>query len=332
MRLKGSTHPVAFVIDFAARVGGRTTNTAMRDDPDRRLLTSKEIATLLGVHPKQVYRLLKQGLPAHRVGGEWRFREHEVLAWSAERSAPALDSPAESERPAATAPRRAGHAALLAANGEATVRVLLSVLNSDGAEPLWGFVQSDRARSIAWLAAAKVDAAGSHGTTPPTHIGPSQTRVARVHLVEREVGLAARRAEKTALASLSKLRVASRPSTAGVVTHLEHALDRAHIDRERALRHATLYDSHQDVIEAILRDEAEVGLTTHAMAAQAGLAFHCIATESYGLLVRSDTMGSAAIVRLCEAAQSTAFKERLARLAGCDARGAGDIRYDEGRG
>src|SRR4051794_27145097 len=44
------------------------------------LLTTEEVASLLRVHPKHVYRLLKKGLPARRVGSEWRFERGEVLA------------------------------------------------------------------------------------------------------------------------------------------------------------------------------------------------------------------------------------------------------------
>ena len=46
------------------------------------LITTKEVAALLRVHPKHVYRLLKRGLPAHRVGDEWRYDEAEVLRWA----------------------------------------------------------------------------------------------------------------------------------------------------------------------------------------------------------------------------------------------------------
>lgn len=49
---------------------------------DEELLTSTEVARLLRVHPKHLYRLLRQGLPGHRVGrGNWKFKREEVLAW-----------------------------------------------------------------------------------------------------------------------------------------------------------------------------------------------------------------------------------------------------------
>ena len=54
------------------------------------LLTTRDVAALLKVHPKHVYRLLKRGLPAHRVGDEWRFDEDEVRRYCRARGDEAL--------------------------------------------------------------------------------------------------------------------------------------------------------------------------------------------------------------------------------------------------
>jgi molybdopterin-guanine dinucleotide biosynthesis protein B len=60
--------------------------------PDRRtaadrsaqgwLLTTPEVAGLLRVHPKHVYRLIRRGMPSLRVGGEHRFERLGVLDWA----------------------------------------------------------------------------------------------------------------------------------------------------------------------------------------------------------------------------------------------------------
>lgn len=48
------------------------------------VLTTKQAAKLLQVHPKVVGRYIKNlGLPAHRIGGEYRFLRSEILAWIA---------------------------------------------------------------------------------------------------------------------------------------------------------------------------------------------------------------------------------------------------------
>src|SRR5262245_51197340 len=96
------------------------------------LLTSSEVADLLRVHRKQVYRLMKQGLPAHRLGGEWRFVRAEVLAW-AERGGAAPPPPlGEEATPVHRGTSGASPPPLLAANGDVVVEDLLAGLEAAG--------------------------------------------------------------------------------------------------------------------------------------------------------------------------------------------------------
>jgi excisionase family DNA binding protein len=44
------------------------------------ILTASEVARLLQVHPRTVYKLVKQGaLPGRKFGGGWRFRKSEIM-------------------------------------------------------------------------------------------------------------------------------------------------------------------------------------------------------------------------------------------------------------
>lgn len=46
------------------------------------LITVKEVAVYLGVTTRTVYRLLEEhGIPALKVGGQWRFRTESIEAW-----------------------------------------------------------------------------------------------------------------------------------------------------------------------------------------------------------------------------------------------------------
>ncbi|BDG08429.1 helix-turn-helix transcriptional regulator [Anaeromyxobacter paludicola] len=285
------------------------------------LLTTDEIAAVLRVHPKHVYRLLKKGLPARRVGSEWRFSRDEVLAWSGGKATPAMTEPAPEAASDADAPP-----SLLAANGDIAVQVLLRMATALG-PPLLGLVQADKGQAAELLRRRAVLAAGAHAGGFPSHIGDD--RVARLHLVEREIGFVRpRTAAPFSAKELAKKRLATRPTTAGVRAYLDEALRRAGLDPERMQQRALVLDSHLEVVLAVAAGRAEVGLASRAWGERAGLAFSPLATEAYGLILRARDLGDPRIVRLCEVAQGKAFRAEAGAVPGYDTAGAGDIRYD----
>jgi excisionase family DNA binding protein len=92
------------------------------------LLKTTEVAKLLCVHPKQVYRLIEQGLPGRRVGSEWRFVRDEVLGWSSTRGEPSSVSPPIAPMSGAATPP------LLGARGQADVARMLDLERSARSE------------------------------------------------------------------------------------------------------------------------------------------------------------------------------------------------------
>ena len=50
--------------------------------PQDYIMTVREVADFLHVHPSTIYRLLRQGkLPAFRVGSDWRFSREAIDRW-----------------------------------------------------------------------------------------------------------------------------------------------------------------------------------------------------------------------------------------------------------
>jgi putative molybdopterin biosynthesis protein len=283
------------------------------------LLTTVEVADVLRVHPKHVYRLLKKGLPARRVGAEWRFDRDDVLVWSGG-SSPGRDTPLPIPSVAGAPP------ALVAGNGDVALMNLLR-LSAERGPPLLGFIQADRGSSIELLAQGAVIAAGAHAGGFPSHVG--RERAARIHLVTREIGLLQRKGSASIrLEDLSGKTLASRPPSAGVRVHLDAALRAAHLDSDVAHRRALVLPSHLEVVLAVVSGRADVGLASRAWGERAGLAFHPLATESYGLIVKACDLGDASVVRVCELAQGEGFRSEVGAIPGYDVHGSGDIRYD----
>ncbi len=289
------------------------------------LLTTEEVAALLRVHPKHVYRLLKKGLPSRRVGSEWRFAREEVLAWSGgadpaqiRPTAEAAAGPIEPDAPPS----------IVAANGDVAVATLLELVAARG-PPLLGFVQADQGAGADLLARGAVFATGAHAGGFASHVGGE--RVARIHLVAREIGLVGARGGPAPQPSdLPRLRLASRPATAGVRLHLDASLRAIGLDAAETHRGALLLHSHLEVVTAVASGRADAGLASRAWAERLGLPFHPLAREAYGLILRARHLGDPRAVRLCEVAQSGRFRAACEAIPGYDAAGAGDVRYDGG--
>jgi excisionase family DNA binding protein len=66
----------------------------------REVMTPDEVAALLQIHVKTVYRLARQGvLPGRQIGRRWRFSRMEILAcvsrqWAGA-AAPTLEQPSD---------------------------------------------------------------------------------------------------------------------------------------------------------------------------------------------------------------------------------------------
>lgn len=46
------------------------------------VLTVKELADLLQVHPSTIYRMLREGvLPGFKIGSDWRFNRDSIDRW-----------------------------------------------------------------------------------------------------------------------------------------------------------------------------------------------------------------------------------------------------------
>lgn len=275
------------------------------------LLTTNEVAALLGVHPKHIYRLLKRGLPARRVGDEWRYDKSDVLDWT--RGKRVVD--ADAERPPLPPP-------LLAANGDLAVEALLDACRVCSG-PTFGFVLSDHSTGLERLSSGSILGAGCHGDAP---ISPRGDKLAVLHLAQRELGFAHRKGLRLrGISSILRHRIASRPTTAGIRCHFDQALQREGIALDEAYARADEYASHRDAVMAIVRGSADVALSSHAWAAHAGLGFTPLVTEAYGFVFRAEHLADVRILQLCEIVQGARFRDRIARHAGYDTRHVGNL-------
>jgi molybdate-binding protein len=214
----------------------------------------------------------------------------------------------------------------VANNGDLAVEYLLAKLAASG-RPLFGHVQTDRQGGLTLLKENDVIATGSHGEDVPGELDGE--RLAFVHLVSREVVLALRRGVRlTGLAPLAKLRVASRPVTAGVRSRFDQELLKHGVDPEVVHARATILPSHREVAYAVARGDADVGLASRAWADRVGLESLPLFREAYGLLVKASLLGDPRVIQICQTAQTAEFRREMAAVRGYEARLTGTISYE----
>jgi len=69
--IDGVNSPLLHIAQTTPELGG---------DFMEEILTAAQVAELLQMHPRTVYKLVKQGsIPGRKCGGGWRFRRSEIM-------------------------------------------------------------------------------------------------------------------------------------------------------------------------------------------------------------------------------------------------------------
>jgi nucleoside-triphosphatase THEP1 len=108
---------------------------------------------------------------------------------------------------------------------------------------------------------------------------------------------------------------------------VDGVLSRDGFDARAAHASALMCSSHQEVVAAVVRGDAQVGVTTASWAIRFGLPFRPLASRPLGLVAPASDLGHPVLVRCWEVLQSLAFRTALERAGGYDASDAGVIRY-----
>lgn len=286
-------------------------------------LTSKEAAAFLRVHPKHVYRLLRRGLPAQRVGGHWRFTAAELHIW-AQRAGETASFPPKGNNKQQLATGEQG-AQLMAAADDLPLQWLVAAVN-EHYPPSLAWIGAGATPALSWLDGGAVLAVGVLGEL----CVPTGARLARLHVAHDEFGLIGPHDRPPPrLASLAKghARLASWVVGTDVRTLLDAVLHREGMDSRRVHQGALTTASHFDVVSAVLRQQALVGVTTGSWARRCGLPFQPLGSRPLGLVVQASALASPVLVRAWEVLQTVAFRQRLEHEGGCDVSEPAAIRY-----
>jgi excisionase family DNA binding protein len=298
------------------------------------MLTTREVAAYLGIHEKQVYRLLRQGrLPGTKVTGHWVFSRRLVREWIEARSRDALRSDAAAGGVRDVEP----HHLILVGSDDLLLQILQREFNRRHPSLL---LTSASMSSVAGLAAVKerrahvagihlLDAASGEYNRPQVRAAFEGERALLITLAHRQEGLILARGNPHGVEGLAdvlrrRLRMASRERGSGVRALEDHLL-RAQGAERRPRGGELEFATHLEVATAVAEGRADAGLGILAAARSLGLEFLPLAWERYDLVTREESFFHRPTQTLFEMIKSDWLRQLIGGLPGYDARETGQL-------
>lgn len=275
-------------------------------------LTTPEVAALLRVHPKHVYRLLHSGMPARRVGGQWRFSREAIKQWADQRGE-ALCADAD----AALASPPVSTSSIVAMELNEVSEAVVAVVGELSAVRL-AMVPTSSKQALELLGTGEVVAAVVRRDDAMN----AACATVRISLGARKMGFLTAAGSRAAARPKAIAFAAVARANATVAAWLHAASERGAVVQQA--------ESELEACSRVLRREADAAIGSQAWARRLGLAFHPLDAELWELAVRVDAMEDPNVSRMCVAAQGDAMRERLAAVLDDAAERAGQMRLERG--
>ncbi len=297
------------------------------------MLTTREVAKYLGIHEKQVYRLLRQGrLPGTRITGRWVFSRRLVAEWIEACSREAVKRPTAQGRPADVEP----HHLIIAGSDDLLLQILLrefnrghpAMLGTSAALGSVAGVQAVKERRAHVAGMHLLDADTGEYNRPQVAAAFPDRRAFLVTLAHRQEGLILprgnpRRVTKFADVVRLRLRLANREAGSGVRVLLDHLLSDHRIGKRGLPGYETGLSTHLEVATAVAEGRADVGVGALAPARSLGLEFVPLAWERYDLLSTDEAFYRRPTQAFFEMVKSDWLRQLIAKVPGYDARETG---------
>lgn len=299
------------------------------------MLTSREVAAYLGIHEKQVYRLLRQGrLPGTRVTGRWVFSKRLVREWI-EASSRELLEQGRGGHEATTRAAQPHHLIMVGAD-DLLLQILQREFNRRHPSLLLTSATMSSVAGIAAVRERRAHLAGVHLLDPesgeynrPQVVAAfAGARALLVTLAHRQVGLMLARGNPRRVAGLAdvvrlRLRLASREVGSGVRVLQDHLLRELGLGKRRLPGTELAFATHLEVATAIAEGRADAGLGTLAPSRSLGLDFVPLVWERYDLLTTDEAFYHRPTQTFFEMVKSDWLRQLVATLPGYEARQTG---------
>lgn len=294
------------------------------------LLSTKEVAKLLGINDKMVYGLIaEKGLPATKVTGKWLFPLHLVEQWIEIQTINYPKLPVKG--------LVKDNLLVLAGSNDILLEKSLSLFNKLYPGHLAVFANVGSLGGLKSLRSGLCHIASSHlmqENGEDYNFGIVAQEFAEVPAIvnfcRREQGLILTKGNPKVIKSFkdlgrSGIRIVNRPLGTGTRLLFDNELRKAGLKGEEIDGYADEFDRHLDVGLEILADRADAGLGIAAVAGLLNLDFLPVRWERFDLLITKDVFFDKAVQLLINLFQDKRFLDSAGKLVGYDLSQCGRI-------
>ncbi len=299
------------------------------------MLSTRELAEYLGIHEKQVYRLLRQGrLPGTRIVGRWVFSRRLVQEWieSSSRKQLAQD---DAKSPGGIQSAQPHHLVMVGAD-DLLLQILQREFNRRHPALLLTSAAMNSIAGIAAIREQRAHIAGVHlrdresgeYNRPQVAEAFAGKRALLVTLAHRQVGLILPRGNPKKVSDFAdvlrlRARIASREVGSGVRLLQDQLIKEARAADTKLDAAELPLATHLEVATAVAEGRADVGLGTLAPARSLGLDFVPLLWERYDLLTTDEAFYHRPTQVFFEMVKSDWLRGIIETMPGYDSRETG---------
>ena len=301
----------------------------------KRLLSTKEVAHLLGVNEKLVYSLItEKGLPATKITGKWVFPAHLVEQWVESRT---INVPQATTEPL----KLQDNLLILAGSNDILLDRALPLYMHRYPEQLAVFGNLGSLGGLKALRRGLCHLATSHLAEEDgrefnfAHAAHEFDQMpAVVNFCRRERGLVVAAGnplgiERVADIATRGLRVVNRPLGTSTRLVFDRELREAGIDPEEVPGYEREVPRHLDIGLEILGKKADIGPSIRPVASLLGLEFISLGWERFDLLIPKDGFFNKSVQLFLDQLYSPEFHALAEELGGYDLSFSGRMIYPE---
>ena len=298
------------------------------------IMNTKEVASYLGIHEKQVYALIKsKRIPSTRVTGKWVFPKKLIDEW--------IESNAKTGLEQARQKSRKIEGALLASGSNDPILDMLQTYLKESHPEFYIFsANTGSTEGLKALNKGYTDVAWSHLFDPKSgeyNIPFLSTYLPNVkpvvvNLFNRDLGFVTAPKNPLGIREFEDLarkgiRFVNRQKGSGTRVLLDYHLKRLKISSSKILGYEKEVYTHFEIGLSILSKEADVGIATVVVSKLLGLPFIPITRESFDMILDKSTFFEKGVQAFIEILHSQEFRNRVARVGNYDFRNSGKVLY-----